>query len=164
MSDYNIYIHSDTFSGDGLSDKTTPSANKPTADSEISSFTPMSVMQNGISKAIQFESGGFNSFINTGVSMLAKQVPYIAIGIMLYHVTEKIVTNSLNLYEQYTGNYTYSLNFNNFKTMVGNFMNPISLWRYNNQRTAEFNANNKRIEQQRTLIGNTFSNIGKRGV
>lgn len=159
MADYKIYIHSYA-EGGGTTAPTKPWDNQP-SNGETS---PFEVAENAIQKTQQFATSGFSSAANTGVATLSRAFPAVALAVVAAKVAESILTTGFQHVETYTGHYEYSMGFNNFKTAVSNAFNPMGVWFKNMHREYQFNLQNKRIEQERTLVGNSILSISVKGV
>lgn len=158
MPDYNIFIHA-TGTSNSFS-KIKPWGNQE----EDSADAPFTVAKSVTKNAGQFISSGFTQYAETGVSSLARIAPAVAIAVAAVKVTDKILTTGFSHLETYTGHYEYSMNFNNFKTAIGNFLNPIGTMMKYVRRQNQFDLQNKRVEQERTLVGNSILNLSVKGV
>jgi len=160
MPDYNIFIH--TSNEGGMSSKTKPWANQENGggDSGSGVFTvPKSSfeMSNG-------EMSMEGASTETGAAALGKVSVVAAIAVTAVKVTDKILTSGFSHLETYTGHYEYSMNLNNFKTTINNIFNPFKLAMNYGRRESQFHLQNQRIEQERTLVGNSLLNISVKGV
>lgn len=153
MPDYNIYIHALGSSTGGDASATKPLG---TGTDEQTVASPFDNFTTGVKQAQGFASSGFGSAFNTGVAMLGKSVPIVALAILLANIADKTVSTGFGHLESYTGNFAYSMNYNAFKTYIGALMNPVGFALKEAHRQAEFRKQNLRIEQERTLIGRSF--------
>lgn len=161
MPDYNIFIH--TNNEGGMSNKTKPWANQENGGGEngANAFT---VGTNVINGASSFASSGFTPYAETGVSQLSKVAPAIALGVTVAKLADKVMTTGFNHLETYTGHYEYSLELNNFKTALHNVMNPIGTFMKVLHRQYQFKLQNQRLDQERTLVGNSILSTSVKGV
>lgn len=142
--DYHIYIH-DTNSGSG--NKTTPFSAKT---NEANFATKINT---GIKK-IQGVLNG--SVVNTGVAALTKAVPIVATALIVGKITDKVLTTGFAHQQEYTGIYKNNVNWNNFKNSIHNIFHPIQYGLSVLHQNAQINKQNKEIEQQNRLIGNSI--------
>ena len=142
--DYHIYIH-DTNSGSG--NKTTPFS----AKTNESSFATK--INTGIKK-IQGVLNG--SVVNTGVAALSKAIPIVATALIVGKITDKVLTTGFAHQQEYTGVYKNNVNWNNFKNSIHNIFHPIQYGLSVLHQNAQINKQNKEIEQQNRLIGNSI--------
>lgn len=148
MADYHIYLHSDE--GNSLSSNV-----QPKEETMGGSFKPMTI----INKANQFMSSGFSSTVNSGVATLTKAVPYVAIAVFAAKVTEKVLETGFHHLESYAGNYKYSMEYNNFKTVMGIVMNPVSLVEKSVHLMFEQKKFNDKQKEYRTLMGESYIGV-----
>ena len=155
--DYYIYIKGGGFGGSGGGasqfDNTKPFANRESyyGDDETSNFVPNTM--NAINKTQSFLAEGFKGAMDTGVAALAKAVPWIAIVIAAAKITDKITTAVGDGFSTYNGNYEFSMQYNNVKASLSNFINPIG-YAINQRRLHEqWNLQNKEIQQRQNLTG-----------
>lgn len=145
--DYHIYLHSE---GNGSSgNKTTPFSSRE--DNENSAF--QNITSTAFNGAKTIASG---NAVNTGVATLGKIAPVVALTVVSIKVLDKIMTIGLSHVAEYTGNYKYSVDYNNFKTEMYNAIHPIRYWLSIQHQRAQFNKQNKEIAQQDKLIGNSI--------
>lgn len=156
MPDYNIYIR-DLTGGSGSASPTSPAK----SEEEPSGAE---IFLKGASAVKSFASSGASNFINSGVASVSKVIPAIAIAVAALKTTDKILTTGFSHLEDYTGNYQYAMAYNNIKTGLGNFINPVGYLLNEAHRQAQFDKQNKRIQQERTLIGNSQLTTYKVGV
>ena len=142
--DYHIYIH-DTNSGSG--NKTTPFS----AKTNESSFATK--INTGIKK---FQGVLNGSVVNTGVAALTKAVPIVATALIVGKITDKVLTTGFAHQQEYTGVYKNNVNWNNFKNSIHNIFHPIQYGLSVLHQNAQINKQNKEIEQQNRLIGNSI--------
>ena len=142
--DYHIYIH-DTNSGSG--NKTTP----------FSAKTNESSFATKINTGIKKVQGVLNSsVVNTGVAALTKAVPIVATALIVGKITDKVLTTGFAHQQEYTGVYKNNVNWNNFKNSIHNIFHPIQYGLSVLHQNAQINKQNKEIEQQNRLIGNSI--------
>ena len=149
MADYNIYIHT---IGGGSSDsgsKTTPVSFN--SESPTKSWT--SVAQKGISIA-----SNPDSLVSSGIGAFAKAIPAIAIAYAAIKLTDKAITTVNSFVTTETGDYRFTVGYENFKTNIRTVLTPFS-----SSLSALKSVQNMRIEdmkrsQQRELLGDSVIN------
>lgn len=144
-TDYHIYLHSDTTNSGG--NKTTPFS----AKTNESSFATK--INTGIKKVQGVLNG---SVVNTGVAALTKAVPIVATALIVGKITDKVLTTGFAHQQEYTGVYKNNVNWNNFKNSIHNIFHPIQYGLSVLHQNAQINKQNKEIEQQNRLIGNSI--------
>ena len=145
-TDYHIYLHSDTTNSGG--NKTTPFSTKTENGGGFATKAK---------KAYQtVKSVANGSVINTGVAALTKALPVVAGVIIAGKITDKILTTGFAHQQEYTGIYKNNVMWNNFKTNIHNILHPIQYALSVAHQNAQFNKQNKEIEQQNRLIGNSI--------
>lgn len=160
--DYNIYIRGKSTTDQGTID-TVPFDNRPgIVDGSEESVAPF--IQKGISEAEDVLGGGFSSAINTGVAMLTKAVPWLALLYTATKITDKVITTGATHMEDYTGNYNFSMGLNNLKTTINNVINPAGYGTKVLHFEMQANKERKRIEQEKQLIGNSMLGKVKIGI
>ena len=152
-ADYHIYLHSDS---NGGSRSTGGGHTKPFSVKKDESFGSM------IQPAKQLMSNVANgNVVNTGVSALAKIAPWVAVVVAAVKIADKVVTTGFAHQEEYTGNYTNNVVYNNFKTQLSNAMNPIGWARKLVHNEFQFHKRELAREQEKVLLGNsTLQDIG----
>lgn len=161
MADYNIYIHS--FMGGGGAAESSPT--KPWANQSQGGETSMfQTLQEVADNAQQLATSGVSNYAAMGVAQLSKASPFIALVVGSIVVGNKILTTGFRNVETYLGNYEYSMRFNNFKTTISNFLNPIGTGYKFFARNYQYQLQNERTEQQRLLFGNSILNTSFKGV
>lgn len=161
MADYNIYIHSNSGSGgNGTSSQTTPFANRPAGEGD----SIFEAATQGIHQTEQFATSGFNGLARTGVAMLSKAAPQVALAVAVIGITNKVLTLGSSYVETYTGFYEFATEYNNFKTVVSNILNPVGVFLKEAHRSYQFRLQNEKIEQTRTLVGNSTLTTTVKGV
>ena len=141
---YHIYLHSNE--GNSLASNTQP---KSAEESMGGAFSVKSAFKG----AQQFASSGFSSTINTGVSALSKAVPAVAVAVIAAKVIDSVLETGFKHLQSYTGNYQYSMGYNNFKTVVGYIINPVSLLKKSMELHFEQQKFNDKQKEYRTLMG-----------
>lgn len=153
--DYNIYIHGGDGGGDSIASK----------------FIPMEAQDKGSSISDKFMSGfqkaqkTLQMISNAGQTALnaaSKAIPWVAVAVAIAKTLDKIATFEFDAIENYGGNYTYSVNYNNFKKGLSYVFNPVNIGTTWFKTMLENQKKNVEIEQQRTLIGS--STLKNRGV
>lgn len=160
MPDYNIYIHGsgDSSSGSQAKVKTTPIDNRE--DNE--SVAPF--IQKGMQNAYGIMQGNTGGYVGEGIAALSKVSPWIALAVTAIKITDNILTTGSQHWETYTGDYRFSMEYNNFKTLVGNFINPIKTVMTGFSRQKAYELQNRVIEQERTLVGTNYEVLTHKGV
>ena len=148
MADYHIYIHSNE--GSSLASNT-----QPKEETMGGAFTAKSAFKG----AQQFASGGFSSAINTGVAALSKAVPVVAAAVVAVKVVDGVLTTGFKHLESYTGNYQYSMEYNNFKTNIGYAINPIKLLKKQLEIHFESQKFNNKQKEYRSLMGESYIGV-----
>ena len=166
MADYNIYIHANGSGGGGnATSKTTPWSNQEGSGGgggdESSVFQ---TAQNVLSKGEGFATSGFSGVVNQGISKLSKAYPWVGLVVAAGVVVDKVLTTGFQHVETYTGDYRYACGYNDLKAVVNAGLNPVGAYLNHEHRRKEFNKQNKKIEQEQTLVGNSMFNTSKRGV
>lgn len=147
---YHIYIHSNE--GSSLASNTQP---KDSSETMGGVFTAKSAFKG----AQQFASGGFSSAINTGVAALSKAVPVVAVAVVAAKVVDGVLTTGFKHLESYTGNYQYSMEYNNFKTNIGYAINPIKLLKKQLEINFESQKFNNKQKEYRSLMGESYIGV-----
>lgn len=160
MPDYHIYIHGDG-NGESIGGQTKPYQNS--GDGTAFSNTKPSPMD-VINKTQDVAQHGFGSLINTGVAALSKIAPPVAIAVAIIKATDKVLTTGFAHQEKWNGNYENSVGYNNFKTELGNFINPMKYGYTMVMREKEFELQNRGTVQQNRLVGSSILKDMKRGV
>lgn len=150
MSDYHIYLHSNE--GNSLASNTQP---KNVEESMGGVFSAKAAFMG----AKQFMSSGFSGVINTGVSALTKALPIVALGVIAVRETDKILTTGFHHLESYMGNYQYSMEYNNFKTIVGSIINPVGYLKKSLHLHYEQKKFNDKQREYRTLMGESYIGV-----
>lgn len=148
MSDYHIYLHSNE-------ENSMASNTQPKEESMGGVFKPMTI----INKANQFATSGFSSVVNSGVATLTKVLPAVAVGIFALKTADKVLATGFHHLESYAGNYKYSMEYNNFKTIVSMVMNPASILTKNLHLMFEQKKFNDKQREYRTLMGDNFIGV-----
>ena len=159
--DYHIYLQSKQSAS--VSEKTVPfELRGEEAQSTSDSIAPF--ISKGLSTAQQVANTGFGTAVNAGVSALAKAVPWVAVAVALVKITDKILTTTFTNIESYTGDYTHSVKYSNLKNGFSIAINPLGLAKRMIERNFEFDANNKKINAERLLVGQATLRNMDRGV
>lgn len=153
--DYNIYIHSNEGIGSDISKTTVPFTNQKSVDDNA-----FNTVNAGIKKAEEIATNGFGGIVNTGVAMLGKTIPFVATAVMLGVVADKVMTTGFQHLECYTGNYAYSMGYNNFKAAIGRTLNPIGTFFKAQHIQAQAHKQNAAIREGNRLFGLTQTKIG----
>lgn len=146
-NDYHIYLHSNE--GSSLTSNT-----QPKEDAMGGVFRPTSVIRD-IQRYSQ--QANISSLVKTGAAELSKAVPYVALGVAAAKGVEKVLSTGFEHLASYTGNYQYSMEFNNFMTIIK--MTPVSLIYRNikiNFQTKKFNDKQQAF---RELMGESFIGV-----
>lgn len=146
--DYHIYIHGDSSNFNGGGNQT-----KPFSAKEETGFSGQEIAGKAFQTASTIASG---NAVSSGAAALGKIMPLVAITIAAIKVYDKIITTGLSHVEEYTGNYKWNVDYNNFKTQLNNTIHPIRHFLSVKHQEAQFNKQNKEIAQQNRLIGNSI--------
>ena len=160
MGDHKIYIYSqgNVMSLGGDENGSSPFTPFAMAGEGGGSNQGVATFQKGIQQAQGFVQSGFKGLINTGVAALGRVFPWAVLVYMAIKTADSIITSGLEHISQYTGDYKYNLNFNNWKTTVSNAINPIGMFISAQTRYMQMQKNNFALQEQRTLVGRTLSN------
>lgn len=146
-ADYHIYIHGDS---NGGSRSTSGGHTKPFSVKKDESFGSM------IQPAKQVMSSVANgSIVNTGVSALAKVAPWVAVVVAAVKIADKVVSTGFAHQEEYTGDYTNNVMWNNFKATINMIVNPVGLARKLIHNEFQFKKRELAREQEKVLLGNS---------
>ena len=148
MADYHIYLHSNE--GNSLASNTQP---KDAEESMGGVFVPKTFIKDVNKYANMSASGLFK----TGAAELAKVYPQAALAVAAVKGTEKILSTGFEHLQSYTGNYEFSMEFNNFMTIIN--MTPVSVIYKSiklNYQTKKFNDKQQAF---RELMGENFVGI-----
>ena len=148
MADYHIYLHSNE--GNSLASNTQP---KDAEESMGGVFVPKTFIKDANKIANMSASGLFK----TGAAELAKVYPQAALAVAAVKGTEKILSTGFEHLQSYTGNYEFSMEFNNFMTIIN--MTPVSVIYKSikiNHQTKKFNDKQQAF---RELMGENFVGI-----
>ena len=150
MADYHIYLH--------CNEGTSLQSNVQPKDSKESMGGAFSVKA-AYNKISQFASSGFSSVINTGVSALTKAVPIVA-GVMIAgKIVDSVLETGFHHLESYAGNYKYSMEYNNFKTVAGMIINPVKAAQTQMHLHFEQKKFNDKQREYRTLMGESYIGV-----
>lgn len=143
--DYNIYIHFDSVKGT----KTAPQGESAKQSSE--SPSSVNITPSKVVRAIK-------SPVSSLIGSASKVVPEIAAAVAIASVIDSAVSIGTTFISGYSGNNEIKMNYANFKTAVGAFMNPLGTL----QRVATANMEaykyNTKQEELRELTGNSIIN------
>jgi len=162
MADYNIYIHDTSSRGNGLSSKTTPFANQGEGESPVEAFSGNVV--SAFNKGQQFASGGFGNMIQQGVATLSKVVPWVAIAVAAWKITDKVLTTIGDTQATYFGETQFKMGWNNVKTIMSNVINPLGYTKNLIFQNLENRKQNFQTQATNMLVGNSLINTTNRGV
>ena len=164
--DYNIYLHSTT-PIDEASDKTKPIVNR-VEDTNIDGTTrdgsildTFTKVKNNVSS---FASSGFTGLLNQGISALGQVLPIVGVVYAVGKTIDNLVDTAVNSIAEYSGDYSFSIPFNNFKTGINNVMQPVSLAKNLLLTQLNIERQNRQIAQNRTLVGSATLRNTKIGV
>lgn len=148
MADYHIYLHSNE--GNSLASNTQP---KDAEESMGGVFVPKTFIKDA-NKIANMSAGGL---FKTGAAELAKVHPQAALAVAAVKGTEKVLSTGFEHLQSYTGNYEFSMEFNNFMTIIN--MTPVSFIYKSiklNYQTKKFNDKQQAF---RELMGENFVGI-----
>ena len=80
-------------------------------------------------------------------------MPWVAVIIAIAKTADKVVSTGFAHQAEYTGHYENSTAYNNFKTIMGNVMNPVGFAKNLVHRNFQINKQNKEIAEQNKLLG-----------
>lgn len=144
--DYHIYLHSEE--GSSLASNT-----QPKEETMGGRFKPNTFIKE-VKKWANMSTGGL---LKTGAAELATAHPNAALAIVAAKGTEKVLSMGFQHLASYTGNYQYSMEFNNFMTIIN--MTPVSLA----YRSIKIHFQTKKFNEQqeafRELMGENFLGI-----
>lgn len=162
---YTIYIKYLNSNGDnnktkpGNQDTTGKHGSIPTKPRKITPGKSNNSEDDGISAK---EVAGFISAARNPMSALvgsvSKAVAPVAIALACVKLADSVVSASLPIYENLTGDSSVSLNYSNFKSAVSAIMNPFSSTMNIVSRSIEIYNENLKINEQRALTGNSTIN------
>lgn len=146
MADYHIYLHSEE--GSSLASNTQPKEEAMGGVFKPDTFIKQTKKWGNMSAGGLFE---------TGAAELATAHPYAALAVAATKGTEKVLSMGFQHLASYTGNYEYSMEFNNFMTIIN--MTPVSLA----YRLIKIHFQTKKFNEQqaafRELMGENFLGI-----
>lgn len=160
MADYNIYIHTVGTSGNNSS-PTTPFQLRGTEQTASGSgesidggFSPSTIVQKG---------AAFISNPDSAIgAVMASTIGKIGIAAFVVNTVTKITDKALTMYNNYattaSGNYKFSIEYNNYKTALHNALTPFSTEVNRQLNQLQINKENAKNEQERMLLGGTIIN------
>jgi len=159
MADHKIYIYAAGGIKQGGGDSAfTPFSNQD----ENSNFS--STFSKTVSQVENYAVNGYGSVVNGGIAALAKIAPQVAVVYLAVKVADKVTSTGANHLQEYTGDYRFAIEYNNFKVGIKNTLNLGGLMLDTAHKAFQFQKRNAEIQIQRTLVGNTTINDGKIGV
>ena len=149
MADYHIYLHSNE--GNSLASNTQP---KDAEETMGGVFVPKTFIKD-VNKYANMSAGGL---FKTGAAELAKVHPQAALAVAGVKVTEKVLSTGFEHLQSYTGNYEFSMGFNNFMTIFVNTTPVTAIYKSIkiNQQTKKFNDKQQAF---RELMGENFVGV-----
>lgn len=148
--DFHIYLHSNE--GTSLQSNVQPKDSKESMGGAFS-------VKAAYNKINQFASSGFSGIINTGVAALSKALPIVAVGVIAAKVVDNVLETGFHHLESYAGNYKYSMEYNNFKTVAGMIINPIKAAQTQMHLHFEQKKFNDKQREYRTLMGESYIGV-----
>lgn len=149
--DYHIYLHGDSSGSSSGGNQTKPfSVSKATTTGSGAAFATK--VQKAYSVGSTAASG---SVASTGAAALMKVVPWLAVIYIAWKVTDKVLSTGFAHQAEYTANYENNVNYNNFKTIAGYVLNPLSLAKVTIHSRKQYEKQNKEIAQQNRLLGDS---------
>ena len=146
--DYHIYLHSEENGSSG--NKIQPFSTRERTQDNGGAFATK--VQKAYSTGSTVASG---SAATTGAAALMKVVPWLAIIYIAWKVTDKVLSTGFAHQAEYTANYENNVNYNNFKTITGYVLNPLSLAKTTIHSRKQYEKQNKEIAQQNRLLGDS---------
>ena len=155
--DYNIWIHGNMVSNPGVKNTTPFESRQGAEDGESESLAPF--VANAIKTGENIATQGFKSVASKGVAALTKAIPWVAVAVVAGTIIDKVVGTGFNHLEDYTGDYRYSMTYDNAKTWIGNVLNPVGAALKVAHFDKQAEKERRRIAEENKLIGNSI--IGK---
>ena len=153
--DYNIYIHDKTSSQSKPTQARKSGGTNTTAQKQTSGGTTA--------------SGGFS--LKALKSGLGNKIPAMGkVGIVLYAINKAVswTEKAIELVEPFvtreTGDYRFKVAYGNYKTLKNNILNPFSTLVSDLTVYQQNRLFNKRQEEERLLLGDSFINSNNRKV
>lgn len=143
--DYHIYLHGAERASGG--NQTKPFSTRKEEDRSFSSFSTLASTSSTMAKG---------QMASTGASAITKAVPWVAAIVAAVKVVDHVLSTGFEHQEEYTGNFRNNVNYNNFKTILHNVVNPINFVLRSAHQNAQYRKQNIEIEQQRNLIGDSI--------
>lgn len=159
-NDYHIYLHNTEggYNPNSASVQTKPFENRKDDSGGGRSDSLAPFIQKGMQTTYSTVTSGGGAYVSQGIAMLGKVNPYVMLAIAVTMTVSKILVNAMESYSAYTGDYRHDIGFNNLKTDISNFLNPYGHWQYQNRREIQIRNQNLALEEQKTLVGNLYSN------
>lgn len=168
MADYNIYIHAIGTGGASNQSPTTPWSAREGGDAfsqtESQGGSDASGAVRSFTRAAAFVSNP-DSLVSTGISKLAKFIPAILLAGAVVKISDAILSNVIEFSEIESGDYRNGIAYQNFKIGIHNVLRPISTAINHFKIERQWARENRKLEQQRDLLGDSVINsYTRRGV
>lgn len=144
--DYHIYLHSEE--GSSLESNT-----QPKEEAMGGAFKPNTFIKQ-VKKWSNMSAGGL---FKTGAAELVTAHPHAALAVAAAKGTEKVLSMGFQQLASYTGNYQYSMEFNNFMTIIN--MTPVTIAYKAIKLHYQTKKFNEKQEAFRELMGENFLGI-----
>lgn len=165
MQDYNIYLHATSEVDD--SNKTKPSVNRTEEKNADGTFRDGSALDSftKVKDTISsFASSGFEGIVSDGIAKLGKIFPAVAIAYAILKISDSVIDTTASYINNYTGNYEFSIGYNNFKAGLKNVLLPVSYAKRQFDLSLELEKQNTRISEERNLVGSATMRNMKIGI
>ena len=143
--DYNIYIHNSS------SGSVFKSSDQKEGEGEDSAFSKFKNVYGGIKSFVR--SGG--NVVNPALQSVAKAIPWVAIVVEGLKTIDRCISAVGDFQENYEGNLTFSMGYQNFKTGLSWATSPISNLKAVFFQQAEYRKQTQENARKATLIGSS---------
>ncbi len=142
-----------------------PSSKKETEpDPSVQTSTTPNVSDETPSINVQSVLATARNPIGALASKAMGALPYAAAAVALYESAKQITGKVASIQSDLTGDVSFKMSLDNFQTRVGIALNPVSSVLSLASQQANIQVENRRIEQQRNLLGESDVNgIGRIG-
>ena len=164
MADYNIYVRA---IGTGVASNqspTTPWSQREDGGgaSQTASYSGGS-SGTGINAAFAVtRAAGYaqnpDSIINTGITSIAKALPWVAAAYAVVKLGVSVADNALDFKTIETGSYSSITKWQNFKQSVNNVFHPVSSIVNSYKTNLQWQKENEKLQAQRDLLGDSVIN------
>ena len=170
MPDYNIYIHAIGTAGSTGENPTVPWSARESGGGAFSPTSSQSGSSGGgglggvgstFARAITKTAGYMqnpDSLVSTGVSMLARVFPWVAVAMAVIKTSESIVNNIVDFSTIETGDYANQVRLNDVKAMMHLVTHPVSTLVQGFKMERQWARENQKLKAQRDLLGDSIIN------